>query len=131
MAGLVTVKVFHSLPEAEVARSMLEHHGISVLLPDRNVAATAWYLTQAVGGIRLQVPEDELVSARLLLGAQDDVLAEGGVDRCPSCGSGDIFRPVSLIAGLAAFFLVGIPYLMRRRERYCRQCRHRWSQPPN
>lgn len=131
MAGLVIAKVFHSLPEAEVARAMLEHNGISAFLPDRNVAGTAWYLTQAVGGIRLLVPEDEMDSARLLLGERDDELAEGGVDTCPECGSGDIFRPASLLAGLAAFFLVGIPYLLRRRERYCRQCRHRWSETSN
>lgn len=128
MAGLVVAKVFHSLPEAEVARSVLEQNGVSAFLPDRNIAGSAWYLTQAAGGIRLMVPEDEIASARLLLEERDDALMEGGVEACPACGSGDIFRPSSFIIGIAAFFFAGVPLLVRHRQRYCRQCRYRWTE---
>ena len=100
-------------------------------LPDENVAGTAWFLTQAVGGIRLQVPEEELETARTLLGERDDALVEGSVDGCPECGSGDIFRPASLIAGLAAVFFVSVPLLIGKRARYCRQCRHKWRAVAN
>jgi hypothetical protein len=131
MTTLVTVKVYDSLPEAEVARAMLEQHGFFAFLPDKNVVSAAWYLTQAVGGIRLQVPEGELDSVRPLLGGSDDALVKGGVDSCPECGSGDVFRSVSLVAGIAALVLSGMPLLMRRRGRYCWQCRHKWLAAPN
>ena len=127
----MTVKTYGGLPEAEVAPSVLEQNGILAHLPDRNVASVAWYLTRAVGGIRLQVPESELESARLLLGERDDALEEGGVDVCPECGSGDVFRPASLIVGIAGWALTGIPLLLLRRSRYCRQCRHKWLSAPS
>ena len=131
MTTLVTVKVYDSLSEAEVVRAKLEQHGIFAFLPDKNLVGAAWYLTQAVGGVRLQVSEGELESARLLLGESDTALPEGGIDSCPECGSGDVFRPASLVAGIAALILAGMPLLMRRRGRYCRQCRHKWLAAPN
>jgi hypothetical protein len=123
---LVTVKTYDNLPEAEVGRSILEQNGIPAHLPDRNVAVAAWHLTRAVGGIRLQVPESELEVARELLGERNETLEDGGVDVCPECGSGDVFRPASLLVGVLVTSLTGIPLLMRRRSRYCRQCRHKW-----
>ena len=130
MAGLVTLKIFNDLSEAEVARSLLDYNGILAFLPDRAVASTVWYLTHAVGGVRLQVPERDLETARSLLGERDDILAEGGVEQCPECGSGDVFRRASLVAGIAAFLLAGMPFFLRRGERYCRQCRHKWRAEP-
>ncbi len=127
----MTVKTYHSLPEAEVGRSILEQNGIPAHLPDRNVVAAAWHLTQAVGGIRLQVPESELAPARLLLGEQDGALDGGGLDTCPECGSGDIFRPASLLLGVAVCALTGIPLLWRRRARYCRRCQQSWRATPS
>ena len=131
MAQLVTVQVFGDVSEAEIARSLLEHHGIFAFLPDKAVASTAWFLTNAVGGVRLQVPGSDLDDARQLLGVRDEFLAEGGVESCPECGSGDVFRRSSFIAGIAALVTVGIPFLWRGSERYCRQCRHKWRTEVN
>lgn len=131
IATLVSVRTYDSLPEAEVARSVLEQNGIPARLPDRNVAGAMWYLTHAVGCIRLQIPESELDLARRLLGVRDDALDEGGVDVCPECGSGDVFRPASLVVAIAGVLLAGIPLLLRRRARYCRQCRHKWLFTPS
>ena len=131
MAALVTVKVYDSLSEAEVVRAKLEQHGIFAFIPDRNFVGAAWYLTNAVGGVRLQVSEGELDSVRLLLGESDTALLEGGIDSCPECGSGDVFRSSSLVAGIAALILAGIPLLVRRRGRYCRQCQHKWLAAAN
>ncbi len=128
---LVTVKTYDSLPEAEVGRSVLEQNGILAHLPDRHVVFAAWYLTRAVGGIRVQVPESEVDAARALLGERDEILDEGGVDLCPECGSGDVFRPASLLVGVLVTSLTGIPLLWRRRSRYCRQCRHKWLSAPS
>ena len=130
MAELTTVQVFGDVSEAEIARSLLEHHGIFAFLPDKGVASTAWFLTNAVGGVRLQVPGSDLDDARQLLGIRDDFLAEGSVENCPQCGSGDVFRRSSLIAGLAGLVMVSIPILLRRSGRYCRQCRHKWRAEP-
>ena len=126
MAELTTVQVFGDVTEAEIARSLLEHHGIFAFLPDKGVASTAWFLTNAVGGVRLQVPGSDLDDARQLLGICDDFLAEGSVENCPQCGSGDVFRRSSFIAGIAVLLLAGMPLLLRGDARYCRQCRHKW-----
>ncbi len=44
--------------EAFVLRSMLEASEIPCFIPDENTAQMDWVLTNAIGGIRVQVPEE-------------------------------------------------------------------------
>src|SRR5580658_4937233 len=52
---LVTVRRYRDLSEAIVARSLLESAGITVYLRDENLVRLDWQISNAVGGIRLQV----------------------------------------------------------------------------
>lgn len=71
---LVTVEHFLDLGLAEIARMMLEAEGIPVLLHSAGHASLIGAL--AVGGIRLQVPQEYEAKARDLL-AQ---LQQAGLD---------------------------------------------------
>src|ERR1700743_1357680 len=51
---LVTVRKYRDLPEAFVARSVLESAGIECFLQDENTVRAAWLWSDLFGGARLQ-----------------------------------------------------------------------------
>lgn len=54
---MITVATLNSLNEAHLLRSMLESREIPAFIPDENTAQADWALINAIGGIRVQVPE--------------------------------------------------------------------------
>ena len=65
MAVVVLAK-FSSLPEAVVAKSLLESEGIGVVMPEQGLVA-GQLDAGVMGGWRLLVIEDELEAARKIL----------------------------------------------------------------
>jgi hypothetical protein len=62
-----TVATFDNAVAAEMAKNLLEGHGIPVMISDEETVATAWSLSNAVGGIKLRVPVEELGRAEFFL----------------------------------------------------------------
>lgn len=75
---LVTIASFASPVEAELAKNCLESSGIPTFLVGENTVSMAWHLTNAVGGIRLQVAQSDATEAVAILHnpVEEDV-AEG------------------------------------------------------
>jgi hypothetical protein len=65
--GLVTVAVFVVVHEAEMARGFLESNGIDVFLADGAMSRIASHLTPMIGGIKLQVRQEDADRACELL----------------------------------------------------------------
>jgi hypothetical protein len=63
---LTTLCDYASASEAELARGLLESHGISVFLADENI--TQLY-ARSIFSVRLQVRESDLADARQILAA--------------------------------------------------------------
>ncbi len=112
---LVTIATFRSQIEAEMAQAYLDTHNIRSYLQDANIIAADWMLSNAVGGIKLQVAEPDVAEATQLLQSQDNQRAaneaayanrfvafecdscgqhlrfgasrRGGVESCNACGS--------------------------------------------
>ncbi len=63
----ITIATFWQPTEAHIARLKLESEEIDCLLIDENLVATDWLYANAVGGIKLRVPQSEATRARLLL----------------------------------------------------------------
>lgn len=90
---LVTVRQFRDLPEALLAKGSLESAGIECFLADENLVRLDWFISNFIGGIKLNVhPADEAIARKLL----DEPILEGlyvqGVGlyeqpRCPKCQS--------------------------------------------
>jgi hypothetical protein len=76
---LMTVATFDVLMEAEVARGYLESEGIRCFLADAEMVNTAWYLSGAMGGIKLQVAKSDFLAAERLLHSRPRS-AERGLD---------------------------------------------------
>jgi hypothetical protein len=64
---LVTVESYQFLPEAEAVRMHLESEGLSAHLADAEAVSTEWVLANAIGNIKLRVPESQADAARAVL----------------------------------------------------------------
>ena len=67
MEKLVTVATFDFRAEAEVAKLFLEEQGIQAFLADDNLVGMDWFLSNAVGGVKLQVAASDVDRARDIL----------------------------------------------------------------
>jgi hypothetical protein len=71
-----TVQTCPTLPEAQVVQSLLGGSGIKAFLPDEYTIQNDWMLTNAIGGVRVQVADEDVARAKEIL--RD---AEGRTDR--------------------------------------------------
>ena len=64
---LATICRFRDMPEALLAKSVLESAGIECLLADANIIRTDWLWSNLVGGVKLRVLEEDLDEATRIL----------------------------------------------------------------
>ncbi|MGB7132451.1 MAG: DUF2007 domain-containing protein [Candidatus Sulfotelmatobacter sp.] len=131
---LVTVRQFRDLPEALLAKGSLESAGIECFLADENLVRLDWFMSNLIGGIKLNVHAADEANARKLL---DEPILEGlyvqGIGlyeqpRCPKCLSLDVNfqeldRPISY---MTAFLHVPIP--VQRPAWHCQACDAEWEE---
>jgi Putative prokaryotic signal transducing protein len=132
---LVTVRRFRDLPEAVLAKGLLESAGIECFLLDDNIVRMDWFWSNGVGGIKLQVDPEDADSAIdiFLQPIPEDFEVEGiggfHQPRCPVCGSVDttfqeLYKP---IAYTSAWLRVPVPVHLKAWR--CRSCAHEWENP--
>ena len=133
---MVTIRQFRDLPEALLAKGKLDSAGIKCVLVDQNMVRMDWFISNLLGGIKLQVRKDDAEEAIALLAepiSEDfEVEGVGSVEQpqCPRCGSFDIAHQAGFdkrfaLAGLA---LGSIPIPVRRNEWKCESCGHKWQE---
>lgn len=66
---LVTVERFTEVWEAHILRARLEAEGLLASVADEHLVAMDWFYSNAIGGVRVQVPACELDRARDILAA--------------------------------------------------------------
>lgn len=123
----VTIATFSLPTEAHLARLRLEAADITCLLLDEHMVSVNWLLSPAVGGIKLQVPEDQAEAARHALGGDviewDEAEAEA-MAVCPYCREGEFaMAPVPKWVLAVSILLLGIPLLFLPRVWRCTACR--------
>jgi len=61
----------YSKPEqAHMTRSLLEGNGIAAFVRDDNTVTADWFLSNAIGGVKVEVADDDHDAARSILEAQ-------------------------------------------------------------
>jgi len=63
----VVIARYGGVPEAVLAKSMLDSAGIESFLGDENLVRLDWFYSNLVGGIKLMVREEDAETARTLL----------------------------------------------------------------
>jgi hypothetical protein len=81
---LVAVAAFGTPVEANLAKNRLEAGGVQGFLSDEETVGTAWHLTNAVGGIKLQVRQQDVEQARAVLAQRTQ--ADGPDESDPARG---------------------------------------------
>jgi hypothetical protein len=92
---LVTLTNYRFAAKAEVAKWALEQEGIQAFLADDNLVTMDWFLGNAVGYVKLQVPRSQVEAATRVLEANPQLLDskrpdadnEEDVNECLSCGA--------------------------------------------
>jgi len=124
---LITIARY-SLPyEAQLARSRLDAEGIPAFVADEHTINMQWLWSDALGGIRLQVPEPFVEQARAVLAEDlEKVLVEAQkVDTvtCPECGSTDTeYHQIGRRWAFLVFIGLHFPLFPVRHGIRCRQC---------
>jgi hypothetical protein len=63
-----TIATFGNLEEALLSRARLEDSGIRAFIPDELSASSSFGMFNAIGGIRLQVEDEDIALASEVLG---------------------------------------------------------------
>ena len=132
--GYITVARFLDTTPADLACACLAGEGVDAHLDDENVSCWLPYLSAAVGGIKLCVPEGDAERARRLL-AYEGIRPKRAVC-CPACGSNNartsrFAAPLSFIGAIFLTLLTLHAAILFRhlpRSYVCRDCRHRWRE---
>jgi hypothetical protein len=130
---LVTIRQFRDLPEALLAKGSLESAGFECFLADENLVRLDWFISNFIGGIKLNVHAADAANAQKLL---DEPILEGlyvqGIGlyeqpRCPKCQSLDVnFQELDRpIAYMSAFLHVPLP--VQRPAWRCHACNAEWE----
>lgn len=142
---LVTISKFLSLGEAKLAQGKLVSAGISAFVCDENMHAMNWHMGMALGGIRLQVPDSQVVRALEVLddfepdptesaavrnNEDDDAEEMEEVACCPECESLEIRDVTSTAPRQIMLWSAAIPFpeqptLFGRRWK-CLMCGYQW-----
>ncbi|MEJ0001169.1 MAG: DUF2007 domain-containing protein [Verrucomicrobiota bacterium] len=64
---MVTVRTCSMLSEAQVMQSVLAGSGIASFLPDEMTVQNNWMWTDAIGGVRIQVNDEDAARADEIL----------------------------------------------------------------
>src|SRR5664279_3569319 len=137
----VTIAKFLTLGEAKLAQGKLISSGISAFVCDENMHAMNWHMGMALGRIRLQVPNSQVVRA---LESRDDFEASDGffffkqktayemedVACCPECESLEIREVASANPRQIALWSAAIPFpepSAQETHRWkCLSCGYQW-----
>jgi hypothetical protein len=123
---LTTVGRYRDLTEADVARSVLESAGIHTYMWNQNLVRVDWPVSNAIGGVQLQVDlVDEPAAIELLTQAAPNSIRFGNGEQftqpvCPTCGSSDISS--------SQFFGVAEPVPPGRDIWRCNACGKCWEE---
>ncbi|HVR97706.1 MAG TPA: DUF2007 domain-containing protein [Thermoanaerobaculia bacterium] len=129
----MTVATYSSPWEAELARARLESEGIDSIVADAHLSRL--YCSNIVGGVKVQVREDEAARAGDLLRELRPIPEiylvteeDAGQPRCPGCNSDNItFERWSRLGFVSSWLLLGFPLPVPRNRWLCNLCGADWK----
>lgn len=130
---LVTIGSYSTPYEANLVRSELEAFEVDAILVDVYTVSINWLWSNALGGIKVQVPESEANEAQRILEMQPDNepdeqdLAEVVVFICPVCGSANIHYFLDKRGAFLTWLILGIPVIPPISKMACADCGSKWK----
>jgi rubredoxin len=128
-----TIATFSKPEEAHLFRTRLEAAGIPAYVQDEHLIQMDWLYSNALGGVRVQIADEDVQAALEFLAADSPQAPADAVSVvCPKCGS-DRTAPDELPRRLAflTFLLFNFPLLVSRHRWRCAACNHVFRVAPN
>ncbi len=127
--------------EAHIVKAMLEDNGIHCFVKDEYMVNMNWLYSNAVGGVKVMVGDDDYEKALELIAANDK--ENSAIDNsalnnnsnqeldsdfnCPECGSDNIIRKkLSTLGGILSLLIFAVVPL-KSDEYICLNCGHKWK----
>jgi len=130
---LVTLASFDNDLNAHLLIAKLEEAGIKACMDNYATVSNIWALSNAVGGIQIQIFEKDINKALAVVDELGDAFPSRSIfrppDDCPQCGSYRVgMRRLSLPVLFAVVITLGIFVLWLRNESLqCKDCGHIWD----
>jgi len=141
--GFITIASYPEPMEANLMRSKLLSEGIECVLLDEILISVQPFYSNAIGGIKLQVHQDEAEKAREVINESNNAnlhvvyKSEAAIDEtnldhnrlyCPECKSEDVyFERFSTGELFLTIILLGIPALFIKGRYICYNCGNKWE----
>lgn len=130
----VTLRKFRDLPEALLAKGSLESAGIEAFLVDENMVRLDWFISNLLGGIKLNVKAEDAEAANEILSQpippMVDVEGVGEYEQpvCPRCQSLDVnYCELNKLVSYGSAYL-GVPIPVHNRAWTCHSCGNEWEE---
>jgi hypothetical protein len=123
---VITIATFSKPEEAHLFRTRLQAAGIPAYVQDEHLIQMDWLYSNAVGGVRVQIADEDIEAAREFLANDSPQPAPNAVDViCPKCGShatspDELPRRLSFLS----FLLFSFPVMFMRHRWRCGTCNH-------
>lgn len=132
---LIKLRQFRDLPNALLAKSILDSAGIECFLGDENMVRMNWFWSNLLGGVKLWVRQGDADAATNLLnqsipeGFQVEGVGEYKQPRCPNCQSVDVsFEELNKPVAYGSSYLLSVPIPLRRLRWKCNACGRVWQE---
>ena len=128
----VVLQSFDNYVEAHIVMGRLEEEGIRCWLKDETTVTVTPYLTNALGGIKIMVVQDQYERGLAIL--QEINAQKRSTYKCPQCGSGDIElittprKPATWLGALGGFIFGDYPLGVGKVWR-CFNCHSEFDEP--
>ena len=125
-----TIASFYTHPPADMLKLRLESNGVRVFLKDE-FAGNIGSIAIATGGIKVQVPEDDIPIVRKLIESDSELrdMIFPQSERCPNCSSIHIKRKGKMHIGFILFAILcfTLPLMFHKPLMECNDCKHEWK----
>jgi hypothetical protein len=145
--GFITIATYPEPLEANLMRSKLLSEEIECILLDENLISVQPFYSNAIGGIKLQVHEDDAVRAKEILDesnkqplhivqktedANNPKTHQSTKLHCPECNSTEVYyERLSNSELVLCILLLGIPLLFIKGKYHCYNCGNKWKKEDN
>lgn len=137
MSELVTITSYSEPIEAHIVKGRLEAEGITAFIANEYHISVAWFLSSALGGVKILVHKQDQNKAENIIKSLRDGEYEKDLEKeinviesniCPNCGSEDYLSKFSLPLLLLVWLSLGLAVIfpIRRNKHTCVECGCKW-----
>jgi len=128
---LVTVRTFDNPIDAHMLKSKLESEGVSCYLQDEHTIAIDPLVSNALGGIKLKINEEDIDKTKSILNELEGASyrdEENNTIKCPSCESTELIAGYNsmkgfkeILSAITSILLMVFPFYLKRLFK-CKKC---------